>query len=220
MSCACVTVAGHARRRASRRRSVTYSGRTPSGQRRRGRAGRRAPRADARWPATSRPSRRLERRQEVHARRADEVADEGVLRPVEQLRGAADLHRPAARHHHHLVGEGQRLDLVVRDVDQGELELLVDLLELAPQLPLEVRVDHRQRLVEQHRGDVLAHQAAAERDLLLGVGGEAGGALVELAAQLQHLGDLADAPRDRAPARRRGCAAGTRGSRPPSSCRR
>ena len=110
--------------------------------------------------------------------------------------GAADLHRPAARHHHHLLGEGQRLDLVVGDVDQGELELVVDLLELAPQLPLEVRVDHRQRLVEQHRRDVLAHQAAAERDLLLGVGGEAGGALVELAAQLEHLGDLADALRD------------------------
>jgi hypothetical protein len=31
--------------------------------------------------------------------------------------------------------------------------------------------------------DVLAHQAAAQRDLLLGVGGQAGGALVELAAQ-------------------------------------
>ena len=40
---------------------------------------------------------------------------------------------------------------------------------------------------------VLAHQAAAERDLLLGVGRQAGGAQVELAAHLEHLGDLADA---------------------------
>ena len=75
------------------------------------------------------------------------------------------------------LGEGQRLDLVVGDVDQGELQLVVDLLELPPQLPLEMRIDDRERLVEQHRRDVLAHQAAAERDLLLGVGGEAGGAL-------------------------------------------
>jgi hypothetical protein len=41
--------------------------------------------------------------------------------------------------------------------------------------------------------DVLAHQAAAERDLLLGVGGQPGGALVELGAQVEHLGDLAHA---------------------------
>ena len=47
--------------------------------------------------------------------------------------------------------------------------------------------------VEEHGADVLAHEAAAERDLLLRVGREAGGAAVELAAQLEHLGDHADA---------------------------
>ena len=134
--------------------------------------------------------------QEVHARRADEVADEHVLRPLEELRRAADLHGSSSRHHDDLVGEGERLDLVVRDVDQRELELMVDLLELAPQLPLQVRVDHRQRLVEQHRAHVLAHEASAERDLLLLVGAQARRALVELARQLQHLGDDADAGAD------------------------
>jgi hypothetical protein len=49
----------------------------------------------------------------------------------------------------------------MRDVDQRELELVVDLLQLAAQLPLQVRVDHGQRLVEQHRRHILAHQAAA-----------------------------------------------------------
>ena len=29
--------------------------------------------------------------------------DEGVLRPLEQLVGRADLHGAAARHHHHLL---------------------------------------------------------------------------------------------------------------------
>ena len=160
------------------------------------------------------------RRQEIHSRRADEVADEGVLRPVEELRGAAGLDRAAARHHHHLLGEGERLDLVVGDVDQGELELLVDLLELPAQLPLEVRIDDRERLVEQHRRDVLAHQAAAERDLLLGVGGEArrracsaGRSARASRRSGRRGGRCARAPR-------RGCAAERRGSRPPSSCRR
>jgi hypothetical protein len=132
------------------------------------------------------------RRQEVHARRADEMADEGVLRPLEQCVGAAHLHRAALRHHHHLVRKRQRLDLVVRHIDQREFQLMVDLLQLAPQLPLQVWVDHRQRFVEQHRRYIGSHQAAAERDLLLGVGRKTGGALVELAAQLQHLGDFAD----------------------------
>jgi hypothetical protein len=40
--------------------------------------------------------------QEVHARRADEVPDEGVRGPLEQGIGRAHLHGPAARHHHHL----------------------------------------------------------------------------------------------------------------------
>ncbi len=85
-----------------------------------------------------------------------------MLGPLEQRIGRAHLHRFAACHHHHLVGKGQRLHLIVRHVDQCELELVVDLLELAPQLPLEVRVDHRERLVEQHRRHIGAHQATAQ----------------------------------------------------------
>ena len=137
------------------------------------------------------------RRQKVHARRADEVAHERVSRTLEQIGCAADLHRPAASHDHDLVGEREGLHLVMRDVDQRELELVVDLLQLAPQLPLEMRIDHGQRLVEQHCRHVFAHQAAAERDLLLGVGCQAGGTMGELAAQFQHLRNLADTLLDR-----------------------
>ena len=131
-------------------------------------------------------------RHNVHPWRADEVTDKLVFGPVEQRVGRAHLHRAAPRHHHHLVSEGQGLDLVVGDVDQRELELVVDLLQLAPQLPFQVRIDHRQRFVEQHRRDVLANQTAAQTDLLLGVGRQPGGALVQLAAELEHLGDFAD----------------------------
>ena len=82
----------------------------------------------------------------------------------------------------------------MRDVDERELQLLVDLLELASQQPLELRVDHRQRLIEQHRGDVRSHQAAAQRDLLLLVGGQRERALAQDCGQLQDLGDFADPP--------------------------
>ena len=67
---------------------------------------------------------------------------------------------------------------------------MVNLLELAAQLPLQVRVDHRQRLVEHDDVDVGAHQAAAQGNLLLAVGGEARCALVEGLGEIEHGGDL------------------------------
>ena len=118
-------------------------------------------------------------RQHVHARRADEIADEGVGRALEQLVRRAGLHHRAVVHHHHLVGEGERLGLVVGHVDHGEVEPAVELLQGRAQLPLQMRVDDGQRLVEQDRRDVGAHEAAAERDLLLGVGGEVARLAVE-----------------------------------------
>ena len=110
------------------------------------------------------------------------MADEGMRRPLEQLVRRADLHHLAVMHDHDLVGEGQRLGLVVGDVDHGDVERAVELLQLRAQLPFQMRVDHRQRLVEQDRRHVRAHQAAAERDLLLHVGGEAARLAVEHAA--------------------------------------
>ena len=61
------------------------------------------------------------------------------------------------------------------DIYHGDIELLVNLLELAAQLPFQLGIDHRQRFVEHDRIDVGSHEAAAERDLLLAVGRQAGG---------------------------------------------
>ncbi len=132
--------------------------------------------------------------QHVHAGRADEVADEGVRGTLEQLLRRAGLHHRAVVHDHDLVGEGQRLGLVVGHVDHGDVEGAVDLLEGRAQLPFQVRVDDGERLVEQDRGDVGPHQAAPERDLLLHVGREVAGLApehrreVEKACDLRHAG--------------------------------
>ena len=48
-----------------------------------------------------------------------------MLGLVEQFRRRAALHHPAVMHHHHGVGEGQRLGLVVGDVDHRHAELLL-----------------------------------------------------------------------------------------------
>ena len=80
------------------------------------------------------------------------------------------------------VGKGQRLGLVVGDIDHRQIELAVQRLQLRAQLPFQFGIDHRQRLVEQHGGDVGTDQAAAERNLLLGVGGQPRRLAVEIAA--------------------------------------
>ena len=136
------------------------------------------------------------RRQHVHARRADEIADEGVRRSVEQFVRRSDLHHRAVIHHDHRLGEGQRLGLVVRHVDHGAPDLRVELLQLGAQLPFQLRIDDGQRLVEQDRGHVFAHEAAAERDLLLGVGGQAARAAIEIGSEIEHGGHRAYPPVD------------------------
>ena len=129
-------------------------------------------------------------RHHIHAGRADEIADEGVRRPVEQFLRRAGLHHAAVMHHHHGVGEGQRLGLVVGDVDHRQIERAMQRLEFRAQLPFQMRIDHRQRLVEQDRGDVGTHQPAAERNLLLGIGGEPRRLALQMRGEVEQFGDL------------------------------
>ena len=129
-------------------------------------------------------------RHDVHAGRADEVADKGVRRLVEQFGRRAALHHAAVMHDDHLFGKGQRLGLVVGDVDHRQVELAVQRLQLRAQLPFQFGIDHGQRLVEQHGGDVGAHEAAAERNLLLGVRREPGRLAIEIGREVEQIGDL------------------------------
>jgi hypothetical protein len=50
----------------------------------------------------------------------------------------------------HLVGEGQGFHLIVGDIDQGQFQLFVDFLELAPQVPFQVGIDDGQRFIEKN----------------------------------------------------------------------
>jgi hypothetical protein len=68
----------------------------------------------------------------------------------------------------------------------------VKLLELRAQHPLHVRVDDRQRLVEQDRVDVRTHQAAPEGNLLLLVRRQSPGALARPFREIDELKRLAN----------------------------
>ena len=95
---------------------------------------------------------------------------------VDVLRRAA-LDDLAEIEHRDLVGQRQRLGLVVGDVDGGDAEPLLQALELDPHLLAQLGVEIGQRLVEQQ--DLrLAHQAAREGEpLLLAAGKLRGGPL-------------------------------------------
>ena len=74
-------------------------------------------------------------------------------------------------HDDDLVGHGHRLDLVVRDVDGGRAEPLVQLLDLGAHGDAQLGVEVRQRLVEEEHLRI-AHDRAAHRDALALAAGE------------------------------------------------
>ena len=111
--------------------------------------------------------------------------------PVE-LERLADLLDPAVLHDHDAVAERHRLDLVVGDVDGGRLETFVQALELDPHLHAQLRVEVRERLVEEeHLG--MAHDGAAHRDALPLTAGELPGLALEELLDAENLGRVPDA---------------------------
>ena len=133
-------------------------------------------RARDRVPSASRTLRRVVRVPSVPGRKfiAGEPmkpATNGVGRVVVELERRADLLDAAVAHHDDLVGHRHRLDLVVRDVDRGRLQPLVQFLDLGAHRHAQLGVEVGERLVEQEHLRV-AHDRAAHRDALALAAGE------------------------------------------------
>ena len=86
-------------------------------------------------------------------------------RMLVELVGGAELHDPPAIEDGDAVGQRHRLDLVVGHVDGGRLQPLVQPRELVAHPDPKLRVEVRQRLVEQEDGR-LANDRAADGDAL------------------------------------------------------
>ena len=106
-----------------------------------------------------------------------EIRDHAVRRMGIDLERRAVLLQPPAAHHRHVVGERERLGLVVGDIDEGDAGAALQLLELGAHALAQLGVEIGQRLVEQ-QDRRLDHQRAGERDALL----LAAGQLVRVAA--------------------------------------
>ena len=89
---------------------------------------------------------------------------------IDLLRRAVLL-QPAAVDHRDLVGQRQRLGLVVGDVDEGDAGAALQALQLDAHLLAELGVEVGQRLVEQ-QDFRLDHEAAGQRHALLLAAGE------------------------------------------------
>ena len=88
--------------------------------------------------------------------------------------GVPSLLDAAVVHHHDAVGGDHRLGLVVRDVDRGVAELVVQAADLEAHLLAQVGVEVGQRLVEQQHLR-LDHQRARQRHALLLAAGQLAG---------------------------------------------
>ena len=132
--------------------------------------------------------------------RADEAGDEAVGRPVVEVERCADLLDMAAAQHHDLVGHGHGLDLVVRHIDHGVAEPVVQVGELDPHLHPQLGIEVRERLVEQE--DLgLADDRPADRDPLPLPARELPRPRAEQRLDLQHPRRLGHAPLDLGAAR-------------------
>ena len=121
---------------------------------------------------------------------ADEVAHELGGGVVVDLVGGADLLDDALVEHGDAVGQGQGLLLVVGDVDGGDAEVLLHLLQLIAQLDAELGVQVGQRLVHADDGGV-GHQRAGDGHTLLLAAGQLGHGLLQLLIAEIHLaGDV------------------------------
>ena len=69
-------------------------------------------------------------------------------------------------HHHHLVGQRQRLVLAVGDVDEGDAQLALHRLQLGPHADAQEGVQRRKRFVQQ-QNPRLGDQGSRQRDALL-----------------------------------------------------
>ena len=128
---------------------------------------------------------------EVHGRRAQERGDEGVRRLAVHLRRRADLPDAALVQDRDPVPHRHRLDLVVRDVDRGRSDRLLEVFELLARARPQLRVQVGERLIqEKDRG--LAHERPGERDPLPFAPGE----LARLALQQRLDPEHRGRPRD------------------------
>ena len=129
--------------------------------------------------------------EEVHLRAADEGTDEQVARIIVQILRSIDLLHEAVLHDDDTGSHGHSFGLVMRDVDEGRLQTLMELGDLGTHLNAELSIQVGQRLVEQEDLRV-TNDSAAQRDALTLTTGQSLRLTVEQLLDGQDLGSFTD----------------------------
>ena len=129
--------------------------------------------------------------EEIHRGIAEKAGDEQIHGPLVDVHRRVDLLNDAAIQHDDALPERHRLDLIVRDVDHRRAERAMQPRDLGARRGSQLRIEIRQRLVEQEHLR-MTHQRAAERDALALAAGELPRQSVHELRQLQRLGRLLD----------------------------
>jgi hypothetical protein len=105
------------------------------------------------------------REKDIHRRVANECGDKFTLREIEDLLRVTNLLDPPCAHDHESISQRERLDLIVRDVDEGTLSPALELLQFDAQRRAQLRIEARERFIHQDNLR-LAHQRSSECDAL------------------------------------------------------
>src|ERR1022692_1413897 len=124
-------------------------------------------------------------------RDAEEISHVRVRWLLVHLARAAELDDLAAAHDRQPVGHGQRFLLVVRDVEEGNADLLLECLELDFQRAAQLGIQRAERLVEQQYR-WLEHERPGQRHPLLLAAGKLAGTALGERPQLDELQRLVD----------------------------
>src|SRR5439155_2329442 len=92
------------------------------------------------------------------------------LRPLVQLIRASQLLDPALAHDGDGVGHRHGLFLVMRDVDEGDPDVVLDRLQFELHLLAELQVERSERLVEEQDAGTVYERARERHALLLATG--------------------------------------------------
>ena len=104
--------------------------------------------------------------EQIHRRTGEKACNEGVDRMAVDLQRRPDLDDPAVAHDADPLAHGHRLDLVMRDMDDGLAQHAVKLDQLRAHRCAQLGIQVGERLVEEERHGV-SDQRAAQCDSLL-----------------------------------------------------
>jgi len=106
-----------------------------------------------------------------------------VHRAIIEFQRRPDLLHPARVHHDDTIGHCHRLDLIVRDINNGRPQRLMQRLDLGAHLHAQLGVEIGKRLVEQEKVG-FSHNGAAHGDALALAARKLAGKAVEVIRQV------------------------------------